>query len=57
MAETFRFQHFEILRREDGSLHELGRGAVGITYKAIDTNLRVYVALKVWCTATSSLRM
>ena len=57
MAETFRFQHFEILRREDGSLHELGRGAVGITYKAIDTNLRFYVALKVWCTATSSLRM
>src|SRR6266850_4628515 len=47
MAETFRFQHFEILRREDGSLHELGRGPVGITYKAIDTNLRFYVALKV----------
>ena len=47
MAETFRFQHFEILRREDGSLHELGRGPVGITYNAIDMNLRFYVALKV----------
>jgi serine/threonine protein kinase len=47
MAETLRFQHFEVLTREDGSLYELGHGAMGITYKAFDTNLRCHVALKV----------
>ena len=41
------FDHYEVLTREDGSLFELGRGAMGITYKAFDTNLRVNVALKV----------
>ena len=46
-AEPRRFGHYEILTRPDGSLHELGHGAMGITFKAIDLNLHIPVALKV----------
>jgi hypothetical protein len=42
-----RFEHYEILAREDGTPLELGSGAMGLTYKAIDINLRCAVALKV----------
>ncbi len=47
MPAPVTFEHYEVLTRADGSLHELGRGAMGITYKCFDTMLRVPVALKV----------
>src|SRR6266550_843629 len=41
------FGDFEIARREDGSLWELGHGAMGVTYLAADNVLRRKVAVKV----------
>jgi TolB-like protein/Tfp pilus assembly protein PilF len=41
------FDDFEIVRRDDGSLWELGRGAMGVTYRATEKSLHRSVALKV----------
>jgi Protein kinase domain len=42
-----RFEHYELVTGEDGKPVELGCGAMGVTYKAFDVDLRCPVTLKV----------
>ena len=46
-AEGLRFGHYEVVVGDDGRPLELGAGAMGVTYKAIDVELHCPVTLKV----------
>jgi hypothetical protein len=47
LEERLDYGIFRVEKREDGTLWVLGRGAMGVTYRAVNTALDVPVALKV----------
>jgi serine/threonine protein kinase len=47
LSSELRFEHYTVLQNSDGTPVVLGRGAMGITYKAFDLHLQCPVALKI----------
>ena len=46
-SQVRRFDHYEVMLNADGRPIELGRGAMGVTYKALDVDLRCPMTIKV----------
>ena len=38
-SDELRFDHYAVVQRDGGAFEELGRDAMGVTYKALDTVL------------------
>ena len=47
ISSEIRFEHYTVLQNAEGKPFELGRGAMGITYKAFDVRLQRPAALKI----------